>query len=49
MCSMFRMQYSSTNKSENIVKIEGKWMQLENIILSEATQMQKGICGVTLL
>ena len=28
-------------KNNKILKIAGKWMDLENIILSEATQIQK--------
>jgi hypothetical protein len=31
------------------MKFGGKWMELENIILSEVTQTQKSMYGVTLL
>jgi hypothetical protein len=43
--------YSATEKSE-ILSFAGKWMELENIILSEVSQAQKAknhtfslICG----
>jgi hypothetical protein len=35
------MEYYSTIKNENILSIAGKWMELENIILSEITQSQR--------
>ena len=35
------MQYYSTIKSENILRFAGKWMELENIILSQVTQTQQ--------
>ena len=31
----------SRNKNNGILKFAGKWMELENIILSEVTQTQK--------
>jgi hypothetical protein len=31
------MEYYSTIKNEDILTFEGKWMKLENIILSEVT------------
>jgi hypothetical protein len=31
------------------MKFAAKWMELENIILSEVTQTQKAVYGVTLL
>jgi hypothetical protein len=44
--------YSAINKNE-ILLFAGKWMQLENIILSEVSQIQKAkghmfslICGI---
>ena len=30
-----------SRKNNNILKFAGKWMELENIILSEVTQTQK--------
>ena len=35
------MEYYSAIKNEDILSFAGKWMGLENIILSEATQSQK--------
>ena len=37
---IYRMEYYSSVKN-NTVKFAGKWMELEKIILSEATQTQK--------
>jgi hypothetical protein len=44
--------YSATKKNENL-SFRSKWMELENIILSEVSQAQKGrkcmfslICGL---
>ena len=34
------MEYYTAEKN-NILKSEGKWMELENITLSEVTQTQK--------
>jgi hypothetical protein len=34
--------YSATKKNESL--FAGKWMELENIILSEISQIQKDIC-----
>jgi hypothetical protein len=35
------MEYYSTIKIEDITNFAGKWMELENITLSEVTQTQK--------
>ena len=35
------MEYYSAIKNEDILTYAGKWMELENIILSEVTQTQK--------
>ena len=35
------MQYYTVEKINAILKFEGKWMDLENIMLSEVTQTQK--------
>ena len=35
------IEYYSTVKKNKIMKFVGKWMELEKIILSEVTQMQK--------
>jgi hypothetical protein len=37
------MEYYSANKNEDILSSAGKWMELENIILSEVTRTQKGM------
>jgi hypothetical protein len=35
------MEYYSTIKNNEFIKFLGKWMDLEDIILSEVTQSQK--------
>ena len=35
------MEYYTMVKNNDILKFVGKWMDLENIILSEVTQTQK--------
>jgi hypothetical protein len=35
------IKYYSAIKNEDIMSSAGKWMELENIILSEVTQVQK--------
>ena len=35
------MEYYIAEKNNDILKFAGKWMDLENIILSEVTQTQK--------
>jgi len=35
------MEYYSTIKNNDFMKFIGKWIELENIILSEVTQSQK--------
>ena len=37
------MEYYSAIKNEDILSFAGKWMELENIILSEVIQTQKDI------
>ena len=37
------MEYYSAIKNKDIMNFAGKWMELENIILSEVTQIQKDI------
>ena len=34
------MEYYSAIKNEDIMNFSGKWMKLENIILSEVTHIQ---------
>jgi len=40
------MEYYSTIKNNDFMKFIGKWMELENIILSEVTQSQKYTHGM---
>ena len=40
------MEYYLAIKNEDILSFVGKWMELENIVLSEVTQMQKYILGI---
>ena len=41
------MEYYSATKNKDIMNFAGKWMELENIILSEVTQAQKEMHGIT--
>ena len=43
------MEYCSAIKHNEFMKFLGKWMELENIILSEVTQSQKNTHGMHLL
>jgi hypothetical protein len=50
---LYTMEYYSVMKKNEILSFAGKWMQLENIILSEVKQAQKTknhmfslICGL---
>jgi hypothetical protein len=43
MWSIYTMEYYSAIKNNEFMKFLGKWMELENIILSEVTQSQKNI------
>ena len=52
---IYTMEYYSAEKNNGILKFAGKWMELEEIILSEVTQSQKDkhdmyslICGPAL-
>ena len=36
-----KMKYYTAEKNNDILKFTGKWMDLENIILSEVVQTQK--------
>ena len=35
---IYTMEYYTAEKNNDILKFAGKWMELENIILSEVTQ-----------
>ena len=41
MCYIYKMEYYSDIKNNDFLKFLGKWMDLEDIILSEVTQKQK--------
>jgi hypothetical protein len=43
---IYTMEYYSAIKNEDILCFAGKWMELENIILSEVTQTQKDMHGI---
>jgi hypothetical protein len=38
MCCLYTMEFYSATKNNEILSFEGKWMELENIILSEEGQ-----------
>ena len=40
------MEYYSAIKNEGIMKFTSKWMEHENIILSEVTETQKEVHGM---
>jgi hypothetical protein len=44
--SLKLMEYYSAIKNEDILSFAYKWMELENIILSEVTQTQKNMHGM---
>jgi hypothetical protein len=46
MWFIYTMEYYSAIKNEAILSFGGKWMELENIILSEETQTQKNMHGM---
>jgi hypothetical protein len=53
MWYLYIMEFYSATKKNEILSFAGKWMELENIILSEVSQVQKAkslmfslICGI---
>jgi hypothetical protein len=44
---IYTMKYYSAIKNEDIMSFTGKWMELENIILSKVTQIQKDMHVIT--
>jgi hypothetical protein len=40
------MKYYTAIKNENILSFAGKWIEIENVILNEETQVQKGMHGI---
>jgi hypothetical protein len=45
MWLIYTMKYHSAIKNEDIMSFAGKWMALENFLLSEVTQPQKDMHG----
>ena len=41
MWYIYRMQYYTAEKINDVLNFKVKWLELENIILSEVTQTQK--------
>ena len=46
MWYIYTMEYYSAIKNNDFMKFAGKWMELENITLSEVTQTQKNTHGI---
>ena len=46
MWFIYTLEYYSAIKNEDILSFAGKWIELENIILSDITQMQKDMHGI---
>ena len=46
MWSIYTMEYYSAIINEDIMNFSGKWMEVENIILSEVTKTQKNMHGM---
>jgi hypothetical protein len=42
MWHLYTIEFYSATKKNEILLFAGKWMELENIILSEVSQVQKG-------
>ena len=45
MWFIYTMEYYSANENQDIVNFAGKWMKLENIILSEVMGKGLGVMG----
>ena len=46
MWYIYTVEYYSAIKNKDIMNIAGKWIDLENIILSEVTQTQKDMHSI---
>jgi hypothetical protein len=46
MWYIYTVEYYSAIKNNDLMRFSGKWMELENIILSEVTQSQKNTYGM---
>jgi hypothetical protein len=49
MWFIYTIEYYSTFKNKDIMNFADKWMELENIILSEVTHIQNGMHGMSSL
>jgi hypothetical protein len=43
MWYLYTVEFYSATKKNEILSFAGKWMELENIILSEVSQLQRNI------
>ena len=46
MWDIYTMEYYSAFKNNEFMEFLGKWLELENVILSEVTQLQKNRHGM---
>ena len=46
MWFIYTMEYFSAIKNDEFMEFLGKWIELENIILSDVTQLQKKTHGM---
>jgi hypothetical protein len=46
MWFIYIMEYYTDTKNKDILNFAGKWMELENTVLSEVTQTQKDMYGM---
>ena len=46
MWYIYTVEYNSAFKNNDIMNFTGKWMELENVVLSEVTQTQKDMHGM---
>jgi hypothetical protein len=46
MWFLYTVEYDTAIKNEAILSFAGKWMELETVILSEVTQIQKDMHGM---
>jgi hypothetical protein len=46
MWFIYTKEYYSAIKNEDILSFAGKWVELENVILSEVTQTQKDVHSI---
>jgi hypothetical protein len=41
LCFIYTMEYCSAIKNRDIINFSGKWIEIENIILSQVTQTKR--------